>query len=75
MWHNLETIKYGLQGRGTIIYTAQVLKANPASRLQDDLEFKDVIFTAVNLDKGDKLLVGCVYRSPNSTNYSNSALN
>ncbi|KAJ3607153.1 hypothetical protein NHX12_026667 [Muraenolepis orangiensis] len=44
----------------------------------DEIEgssFKDAVFTSVELDKGDKLLVGCIYRSPNSSVETNNALN
>ncbi|KAJ3605705.1 hypothetical protein NHX12_027749 [Muraenolepis orangiensis] len=78
LWHNLEAIKYGKEGRGTIIYTATCLKANPAIHIQDEIEgssFKDAVFTSVELDKGDTLLVGCIYRSPNSSVETNNALN
>ena len=67
MTHNLEAIKHGQLGRGNIFYTSNILKASPASQIQDH-HFKDSIFTSVDLDKGDKLLVRCVYRSPNLSN-------
>ena len=59
-------------GRGVAIYTKNALQATAVNPLPD-CSFKDAIWCEIRLYRGDKLLVGCVYRSPNSTS-ENSAL-
>ena len=64
-------------GRGVAIYTNNALQAT-AVNPRPDCIFKDhhldVIWCEIRLYRGDKLLVGCVYRSPNSTNENNALL-
>ena len=68
MWHNLPDIDYGSSGRGVIIYTKATLQVNPESfNNAPESSFKDAKFISLRLNKGDKLLIGCIYRSPNST--------
>ena len=49
--------------RGVIIYVSQKLCMNPVDA---DLEFDESVWVEVKLKGEDKLLVGCIYRSPNS---------
>ena len=51
-------------GRGVAIYTKNALQATAVNPLPDS-SFKDAIWCEIRLCRGDKLLVGCVYRSPN----------
>ena len=60
-------------GRGVAIYTKTALQAMAVTPLPD-CSFKDAIWCEIRLCRGDKLLVGCVYRSPNSTNDNNALL-
>ena len=60
-------------GRGVAIYTKNALQATAVNPLPD-CSFKDAIWCEIRLYRGDKLLVGCVYRSPNSTNENNALL-
>ena len=60
-------------GRGVAIYTKTALQATAVTPLPD-CSFKDAIWCEIRLCRGDKLLVGCVYRSPNSTNDNNALL-
>ena len=60
-------------GRGVAIYTKNALQATTVNPLPDS-SFKDAIWCEIRLCRGDKLLVGCVYRSPNSTNDNNALL-
>ena len=60
-------------GRGVAVYTNNALQATAVNSLPD-CSFKDAIWCEIRLYRGDKLLVGCVYRSPNSTNENNALL-
>ena len=56
MSHNLERVKFGEIGRGTLIYVAKEIECSPVPTL-DNLAntsgFKDAVFSQVKLDKGD----------------------
>ena len=59
--------------RGCIIY---VKDSNiSTSNSLGSCEFDESVWCNIMLERGDKLCVGCVYRSPNSTNINNIALN
>eukprot|EP00794_Sanderia_malayensis_P010396 gene10396-11480_t len=49
--------------RGVMIYTAKHLKASPANL--PNVDFEECCWVEIHLDGKDKLLVGCLYRSPN----------
>ena len=49
--------------RGVLIYTATYLKATPCDFSSD---FDESIWVGVKLRNKDSLVIGCVYRSPNS---------
>ncbi len=50
--------------RGVAIFTAKRLNASPADRVKT--EFEESCWVEIDLRGKDRLLVGCVYRSPNS---------
>ena len=49
--------------RGVLIYTATYLKANPCGFACD---FDENVRVGLKLRNKDNLLIGCLYRSPNS---------
>ena len=53
-------------GRGAVIYTMNSLKVSQVDMLSDNY-FSDSVWCRLKLDKGDSLLIGCVYRSPSSS--------
>ena len=57
--------------RGVLIYTATYLKATPCDFSSD---FDESIWVGVKLRNKDSLLIGCVYRSPNSDMRNNVEL-
>ena len=59
-------------GRGCIIYTHKDLKATEVTMKG---QYRDHVWCAVRLNNHDELLVGCIYRSPNSNSASNEHLN
>ena len=66
LWYNMR------EGRGVLIYTQKSLHAEP---VQNDSEFHEAIVISVKLRDGDRLLAGCVYRSPSSSKDDNAELN
>ena len=50
--------------RGVIVYTAKRLNASPADGFS--VNFEESCWVEICLRGNDKLLVGCIYRSPNS---------
>ncbi|CAG2209849.1 unnamed protein product [Mytilus edulis] len=58
--------------RGIIIYVKQELQA-----VEIDIkhEFKEYVCLKINLVNNDKLLVGCIYKSPSSSEEQHKALN
>ena len=59
--------------RGVAIYTAKHLKASPADVSRPG-EYDECCWVEVDLKDKDKLLIGCVYRSPNSDTVNNAKL-
>ena len=59
--------------RGVVIYVAKSLKMNPLDFSQIAL-FDESVWVEIKLKGKDKLLLGCVYRSPNSPTENNSKL-
>ena len=49
-------------GRGIIIYT---LGSLCVTNLELEVEFQEIVWCKINLNKTDNLLFGCVYGSPN----------
>ncbi len=58
--------------RGVIMYTAKKLNASPADCV--NVDFEESCWIEIGLQGKDKLLVGCVYRSPNSEPSNTSKL-
>ena len=58
--------------RGVAIYIRDKFKARAHYFLYND--FEEVIWCVVHLDRGEKLLVGVIYRSPNSSGNNNNSL-
>ena len=62
------------QGRGVAIYTHRSLQANGV-KIFNDIEYEESVWCTVKLHAGDQLLIGCIYRSPNSNDINNNKLN
>ena len=61
-----------LGGRGIIIWIRNGIEASPY-RIQPTYE--DSLWLKIKISKTDSLLLGCVYRSPNSSDENNESLN
>ena len=61
-------------GRGVAIYAKSTLSANIDESLMNS-EYAESVWCRINLKGTDSLLVGVVYRSPNSTDVNNYLLN
>ena len=59
--------------RGVLIYTKKELKASP-STAESFCDFDESCWCEIRLKEDDKLLIGCVYRSPNSDALNNSKI-
>ena len=70
---DFDCFKNGANGRGVCIYTKKYLKAIQVEDLTSS-NFEECMWCEIRLDGNDKLLIGCVYRSPSSTNANNSQL-
>jgi exonuclease III len=66
-WPNIES-----PGRGVVLYTKSKIKASEKVIMAGN--FQDSVWCSIKLDNNDKLLIGCVYRSPNSSNENNIKL-
>ena len=74
-WHNLNEVNNSEppNGRGIIIYTLNELMVNPENITAESV--REAIFVTIKLlGRGDTLLVGAFYRSPNSSPENNLAL-
>ena len=69
MFHNIN--EDGV--RGTALYVHKSLHAAPFLSLQST--YQEAIWVEVSLNKNDTLLVGCIYRSPGSSDENNQKLN
>ena len=58
--------------RGVAIYVKNSLAAVPSSMTTD---FKESVWCEIPLKSKDRLVIGCIYRSPNSTQDNNDKLN
>ena len=56
------------QGRGCAIYVKDYLAA---TKVSFECNFNDSVWCQIKLKNNDKLVIGCVYRSPNSTMENN----
>ena len=59
------------QGRGCAIYVKDYLAA---TKVSFECNFNDSVWCQIKLKNNDKLVIGCVYRSPNSTMENNQNL-
>jgi len=61
------------EGRGLILYVKQELEATPVSF---NVQFQESIWTSISIDANTKnsMLIGCIYRNPNSTDENNYQL-
>ena len=59
------------KGRGVLLYVKDHI---PAIEVMQIINFSESAWCKINLSGGDKLIIGCVYRSPNSTRENNSNL-
>ena len=59
-------------GRGVILYTASWLNASPYTTSDSCLES---LWVTVRLSGGDRLIIGCIYRSPSSSAENNEKIN
>ena len=69
LFENLEE-----RGRGVCIYIHRSLKPRRSS-LNDITKYEECIWLDISLDGKNRLLLGCIYRSPNSDENNNSKLN
>ena len=60
--------------RGTLIYVHKDLQANEVKTL-NDTDCNESVRCTLKLSSGAKLLLGCIYRSPNSDDENNAKLN
>ena len=58
-------------GRGVIIYTSKTLCV---TNLELDIQFQESLWCRIKLNKADNLILGCIYRSPNSQEDNNENL-
>ena len=59
------------QGRGVILYIKDSI---PAIDIDQDRNIQESTWCKINLSGGDNIIIGCVYRSPNSTHENNRSL-
>lgn len=59
-------------GRGVIIYTKHNLNA---VEIDIDTDFRECVFVKINLKDDNRMLVGCLYRSPSADDNCHSQLN
>ena len=68
-----DCFKTKLDDRGACIYTKKWLKAVTVDDIID-IEFKESVWCEIGLKDDDNLLIGCIYRSPNSSQKNNDHL-
>ena len=72
---NYEKFTPNKQGdRGIVLYIHKSLSAFKVDILSES-DFKESVWCEISLKDRDKLLLGCVYRSPSSTSFNNGKLN
>jgi len=57
--------EFGVHNRGVCIYVRSILHAQKHQQF-NDVEFHECLFCTVSLASSDRVLIGVVYRSPNS---------
>ena len=57
--------------RGVAVYISNMLKAH---EVMFTVDFKECVWCSIQLAGGDRLLVGCIYRSPSCSPENNIAL-
>ena len=62
-------------GRGVVMYVRKVFKAEQVFLSGTNKDVLESVWSEVPLEGKDKLLIGTVYRSPNSSTANNTALN
>ena len=60
-------------GRGVVIYVNKQLKATVTDNIQ--IQCNDVLLLSLQLNGADEVILGCIYRSPNSSQDFNVKLN
>ena len=58
-------------GRGILIYVHKTIKSN---KIDTDTLFKESVWVNIDMNSTERIAVGCVYRSPNSTAENNSQM-
>ena len=61
------------RGRGVILYIDNKLQSTPCVEL-NSTDFESCVWNIITLNKKDKLLVGCIYKSTSSTEYNTNLL-
>ena len=61
------------RGRGVILYIENKLQSTPCVEL-NSTDFESCVWNIITLNKKDKLLVGCIYKSTSSTEYNTNLL-
>ena len=61
------------RGRGVILYIDTKLQSTPCVEL-NGTDFESSMWNIITLNKKDKLLVGCIYKSTSSTEYNTNLL-
>ena len=67
-WHAIDSV-----GRGVALYTRTSLAATSVVPLPGRSS-DDAVWCEIRLHRGDEMIVGCIYRSPNSTRDNNKLL-
>lgn len=62
------------QKRGVCICVKETLVCDQIKYFTDVEEKMDMLWLTMNLNRNDKLLIGCVYRSPNNTERENEEM-
>ena len=60
------------EGRGVILYISKSLKSR---EVKMDTNFNEAVWCEVCIKHGEKLLIGCLYRSDSGPSYNNEELN
>ena len=72
MFHNFFGENTGISNRGIILYIKKHLNATPI--YFKNSSFNESVWVSINLQTNESILIGCIYRSPNSNDLNNSQL-
>ena len=61
------------KGRGVCLYIEKSLK--PTETVIEESDFEEAVWATITVKNKEKILIGCIYRSPNSTPDNNGKLN